>query len=64
MLTPNTIDAFVRRDTRTVADALIQGSLLGTEVGDRVFAAIGNYPDRALALAQYLTERGAIETAA
>lgn len=64
MLNNATIDAFVQRDTRVVADALIGGSLLGTEVGDRVLAAVRNHPERFDALRQHLTDRGAWEVAA
>ena len=59
MLTTDMLDAFVKRDTRVVCDALIGGSLLGTAVGDRVLAAAVNYPDRHQAIVAMLTERGA-----
>ena len=63
MLTSDTLNAFVQRDTRTVADALIGGSLLGTECGDRVLAAAQNYPDRFNALIGMLRTRGVWEIA-
>lgn len=58
MLTPDTLNAFVQRDTAVVASALIGGSLIGTEAGDAVLAAIGNYPDRAEALHAFLARAG------
>lgn len=54
MLSNATLDAFVQQNTATVADALVKGQLLGTEVGDRVFAAIVNYPERHAALIERL----------
>lgn len=63
MLTPKTLDAFALSDTRTIADALIHGSLIGTEIGDAVIAAVGNYPDRHAYLVAALTRRNAWESA-
>lgn len=64
MLSTDTLNAFAKRDTRVVATALMQGSLLGTEIGDRVLAAVGNYPERFDALVSFLREHGAWESAA
>lgn len=64
MLTSDTLNAFVQRDTKVVADALIGGSILGTQCGDRVLATAQNYPDHYLALVTMLRERGAWEVAA
>lgn len=64
MLTPDILNAFVQRDTQVIADTLVGGSLIGTDVGDRVLAAARNYPDRFDALHRALVERGAWEAAA
>jgi hypothetical protein len=64
MLTNGHIDALCKQDTRKLADVLMTAQVLGTEVGDQVFAALGNYPERFDALRSYLQERGAWEVAA
>ncbi len=64
MLTPDMLDSLARRDTSVVADALIRAQVLGTEVGDRFLATIGNYPERRDALVAELSRRNAWEAAA
>lgn len=64
MLTPDTLNAFVQRDTRTVANALVDSQLLGTQAGDAVLAAARNYPGRYRAIVAALKRRNAWEAAA
>lgn len=64
MLTTETLNAFALSDTGVIVDALITGQLLGTEVGDRVLAAVGNDPARFAAVKGALTRRNAWEVAA
>ena len=64
MLTPDILDAFVQRDTKTVADALVDCQLLGTEAGDAVLAAARNHPGRFRAIKAALIRRNAWEIAA
>lgn len=65
MLTNDTITAFVAHaDTRKLADVLIGHSLIGTDVGDRVLACVGNDSERGRALATMLADRNAWESAA
>ena len=61
-LSEKVIQALALSDTRKVADTLIHGSLIGTEVGDAVIAEIGNYPERYSALVATLTRRTAWES--
>ncbi len=50
MLTSKVLDVFAMRDTADQVAILREGSLLGTNVGDAIFAHMGNYPERKNAL--------------
>lgn len=64
MLTTEHLNAFVARDTRVVASALIDWQILGTEVGDLVLAVSSGNTERHNALKAELIRRNAWEVAA
>lgn len=58
MLTPETLDAFAQKDTRFIADTLVNYQLMDTDAGDAVLAALANHPERKRAVMRSLKRRG------
>lgn len=58
MLTPETLAAFAKKDTRFIADTLVNYQLIDTDAGDAVLAALANYPERKRAVMRALKRRG------